>query len=209
MNITVYCGSSVGMSQAFAEAAHQLGTWIGNQGHTLVYGGSSVGLMGILSRAVLEAGGTVVGVEPRFFIDAGVAQHNLSELYVVDTMAERKAKMIELGDIFIALPGGVGTLEEISEIMSRIRLNLTSGPCYFLNLDDFYTPMINLLHSMESAGFLPGFDHESFRFPRTVDELTEQLAQLHPDHLQHSCESDWEQPDWISGQLASAAHPFA
>ena len=201
MNITVYCGSNPGTNERFSEAAHALGTWIGQNGHTLVYGGSSVGLMGILSRATLEAGGTVEGVEPRFFIDAGVAQHDLTDLIVVDTMSERKAKMIELGDVFVALPGGVGTLEEISEIMTRIRLNLSAGPCFFLSIDGFYEPMVELLRSMEQAGFLPEFDRSSFRFPRTVHELTDQLAQLHPDASQYSCESDWKQPDWIADQL--------
>lgn len=108
------------------------GAWIGDSGNTLVYGGSSVGLMGLISRVVLEHGGEVYGVEPQFFTDAGVEQQDLTELYVVENMSERKAKMIELGDVFVALPGGVGTLEEISEIMSRIRLHLTPGPCFAL-----------------------------------------------------------------------------
>ncbi len=201
MNITVYCGSNHGTNERFTQAAQQLGEWIGSRGHVLVYGGSSVGLMGTLSRAVLTSGGAVEGVEPRFFIEAGVAQHDLTHLHVVDTMGERKAKMIELGDVFVALPGGVGTLEEISEIMTRIRLNLTPGPCFFLSIDGFYDPVIQLLRSMEAAGFIPGFDHAEFRFPHTVDELTDQLAHLQPDRARYSCESDWQQPGWMEGQI--------
>ena len=122
MNITVYCGSNFGDNPHFEEAAHDLGAWIARAGHTLVYGGSSVGLMGAVSRAAIEGGAPVIGVEPEFFIEAGVAQHDLTELIVVETMGERKSKMIELGDAFVALPGGVGTLEEISEIFTRVRL---------------------------------------------------------------------------------------
>ena len=116
MNITVYCGSNFGDDPLFEKAARELGAWIAREGHALVYGGSSVGLMGAVSRAAIEGGAPVIGVEPAFFIEAGVAQHDLTELIVCDTMGERKAKMIELGEMFVALPGGVGTLEEISEI---------------------------------------------------------------------------------------------
>ena len=126
MNITVYCGSNFGDNPHFEEAARNLGAWIARAGHALVYGGSSVGLMGAVSRAAIEGGAPVIGVEPAFFIEAGVAQHDLTELIVCDTMGERKAKMIELGDAFVALPGGVGTLEEISEIFTRVRLDM--GP---------------------------------------------------------------------------------
>ena len=91
MNITVYCGSSRGADPRFVEAAHELGAWIGSQGHALVYGGSSIGLMGIVARTAMEAGGRAYGVEPRFFIDAGVAQCDLTELFVVESMSERKA----------------------------------------------------------------------------------------------------------------------
>ncbi|MCI8469723.1 MAG: TIGR00730 family Rossman fold protein [Eggerthellaceae bacterium] len=176
MNITVYCGSNPGANPRFLEAAEQLGTWIGRAGHCLVYGGSSVGLMGAVSRAALAAGGCVEGVEPRFFIDAGVAQHDLTRLHVVETMAERKALMIELGDAFVALPGGVGTLEEISEIMSQVRLSLGPRRCYLLNLDGFYDPLRQLLGAMLDQGFLDQRDVDAFLFPTSVDELTAALA---------------------------------
>ena len=94
MNITVYCGSNFGDNPHFEEAARNLGAWIARAGHALVYGGSSVGLMGAVSRAAIEGGAPVIGVEPAFFIEAGVAQHDLTELIVCDTMGERKAKMI-------------------------------------------------------------------------------------------------------------------
>lgn len=171
MNIAVYCGSNPGRNNHFEEAARDLGVWIGKQGHTLVYGGSSVGIMGVISENTMAAGGRVFGVEPRFFIEAGVAQHDLTELIVVETMSERKAKMIELADCFVALPGGVGTLEEISEIMSCVRLGLGIGECFFLNIDGFYNPLIEFLHTMEQQGFIDQLDIDRYHFLESVEQL--------------------------------------
>ena len=117
MNITVYLGANEGNDPSIAEAARELGAWIGESGNNLVYGGSKVGLMGILAESALDAGAQVTGVEPQFFIDQAVQLDTITRLIVTDTMAERKAKMIELGDAFIAFPGGSGTLEEVSEVM--------------------------------------------------------------------------------------------
>ena len=169
MNITVYCGSNPGDDPAFMEAARALGDWIARAGHTLVYGGSSVGLMGAVSRAALDAGGTVIGVEPEFFIEAGVAQHDLTELVVVETMGERKAKMIELGDVFVALPGGAGTLEEISEIITRVRLDMGPHECFLLNIDGFYEPLRAFLESMVAHRFFDDCDLNRCHFPTSVE----------------------------------------
>lgn len=175
MNIVVYCGSSTGANRRFTECACELGEWIARNGHALVYGGSSVGLMGTVSKAVMDAGGEVYGVEPRFFIEAGVAQHDLTRLYVAEDMSQRKAKMIELGDAFVAMPGGVGTLEEISEIFSRIRLGLGPAECFLLDIDEYYAPLKALLLRMEAQGFLSGKEIESIRFPASVEELGRML----------------------------------
>lgn len=152
MNITVYCGSNFGDNPHFEEAAHDLGAWIARAGHTLVYGGSSVGLMGAVSRAAIEGGAPVIGVEPEFFIEAGVAQHDLTELFVCDTMGERKAKMIELGDAFVAFPGGTGTLEEIAEVMSMASLRQLDAPCILYNLNGYYDSLKALLNEMICKG---------------------------------------------------------
>lgn len=176
MNIAVYCGSNPGADPRFLDAAKQLGTWIGESGNALVYGGSSIGLMGAVSSATMAAGGNVFGVEPQFFIEAGVAQHNLTELIVVDTMEQRKAKMIELADVFVALPGGVGTLEEISEIMSRQRLRMCLGPCYFLDLHGYYAGLAQLLDAMVEARFFDSCDRDECVFCPTVEDLIERLA---------------------------------
>lgn len=152
MNITVYCGSNFGDNSHFEEAAHDLGAWIARAGHTLVYGGSSVGLMGAVSRAAVEGGAPVIGVEPEFFIEAGVAQHDLTELIVVETMGERKSKMIELGDAFVAFPGGTGTLEEIAEVMSMVSLRQLDAPCILYNLNGYYDSLKALLNEMICKG---------------------------------------------------------
>lgn len=152
MNITVYCGSNFGDNPHFEEAARNLGAWIARAGHTLVYGGSSVGLMGAVSRAAIEGGAPVIGVEPAFFIEAGVAQHDLTELFVCDTMGERKAKMIELGDAFVAFPGGTGTLEEIAEVMSMASLWQLDAPCILYNLNGYYDSLKALLNEMICKG---------------------------------------------------------
>ena len=122
MNITVYLGAFEGNDPALADEVKKLGTWIGESGHSLIYGGSKSGLMGVIAESVLEAGGDVTGVEPQFFVDAELQYDEITKLIVTENMEERKTKMIELGDAFIAFPGGTGTLEEISEVMSKVSL---------------------------------------------------------------------------------------
>ena len=153
MNITVYLGANDGNDPLYLEEACRLGRWIGSSGHTLVYGGSACGLMGALARSALEAGGKVIGVEPQFFIDRAVQLNGLTELIITPDMAQRKAKMIELGDAFIAFPGGTGTLEEVSEVMSKRSLGHLSAPCIFYNLNGYYDDVQRLLTRMISAGF--------------------------------------------------------
>jgi uncharacterized protein (TIGR00730 family) len=127
--------------------------------------------MGVLAGTALEAGGRVIGVEPQFFLDMGVEQHELTQLITVETMSERKAMMIELGDAFVALPGGVGTLEEISEIMSRIRLRLTDAPCILANVDGYYDPLAAMLDSMAAHGFLEAHERAAIRFAPNATEI--------------------------------------
>ena len=182
MDITVYCGSSMGDDPAFTQAARELGAWIADAGHGLVYGGSAIGLMGVVAGAALERGGHVTGVEPRFFLDSPIAQHDLPELIPVDTMSERKAIMIERGDAFVALPGGLGTLEEITEIMSRIRLRLTQAPCIFLNINGFYDGIQAFLDKLAAAGFVDAYEHEAIRFCPTVEDAIRAIETWEPDN---------------------------
>ena len=148
MNITVYLGSNEGKDPALKIAVRELGTWIGRNHHTLIYGGSKRGLMGELAESVLMAGGKVTGVEPQFFLDMGFEYPEITQLIVTQDMSERKAKMVELGDAFIAFPGGTGTLEEISEIMSKIVLGHLAAPCIVYNLNGYYDDLRRLLDHM-------------------------------------------------------------
>ena len=176
MNITVYLGASVGNDPAFLPAVQELGNWIGAHGHALVYGGSKSGLMGALADSVLEAGGHVTGVEPSFFIEAEFQHDGIDDLIVTSDMAERKAKMIELGDAFIAFPGGTGTLEEISEVVSKICLGQLSQPCVFYNLNGFYNDMRAFLQRMVDAGFSTAERQQGIYFASNLAEIERIIA---------------------------------
>ena len=152
MNITVYLGASFGNDESFKKSIIELGKWIGESGNRLIYGGSKVGLMGLLAESVLNADGEVIGVEPQFFIDAVVQHEGLTQLIVTKDMSDRKAKMIELGDAFIAFPGGTGTLEEISEVMSKVSLKQLDAPCIIYNLNGYYDDLKALLDHMIDMG---------------------------------------------------------
>ena len=152
MNITVYLGANAGNDPALRDAVRALGRWIGESGNALVYGGSKNGLMGALAESVLAAGGRATGVEPQVFVDQGFLYDELTELIVTRDFPERKAKMLELGDAFIAFPGGTGTLEEIAEVMSAVSLGHLSTPCILYNLDGYYNDLKSLLEHMIDKG---------------------------------------------------------
>jgi len=173
MNITVYLGSARGNDPKYAREVIELGTWIGKNGNRLIYGGSRIGLMGELAEAVLQAGGQVVGIEPSFFVTSCLQHDGIDELIVTETMAERKAAMIDMGEVYIAFPGGTGTLEEISEVMSQIRLGHNDKPCIIFNLDGYYEPLRTMLDSMVSEGFLDRDSRNRFLFVKDVSEIDE------------------------------------
>ena len=168
MNIAVYLGSQDGKSSLYKEKVRELGQWIAEHGHTLVYGGSKVGLMGEIADAALSAGGYVIGVEPQFFIDAVVQHEGVQELISTESIPERRTKMIELSDAFIAFPGGTGTLEEISEIMSMEHLGHTDALCIIYNLNGYYNALRELLEHMVEEGF---FTRESLEKIIFVEDL--------------------------------------
>lgn len=171
MNITVYLGANEGNAPFFKEAVHELGLWIGTNGNTLVYGGSKSGLMGELAESVLQAGGKVIGVEPQFFIDAGFVYDEITELITTKDMSERKAKMIELGDMFIAFPGGTGTLEEITEVMSKVSLKHLDAPCILYNLNGYYDSMKQLLEHMIEMDLSSEEKQEGIYFAEDLEEI--------------------------------------
>lgn len=152
MNITVYLGASSGNDPTLETSVRALGRLIGKSGNALVYGGSKNGLMGALAESVLRADGEVTGVEPQLFIDKGYEYDEITTLIVTRDMTERKTKMIELGDAFIAFPGGTGTLEEIAEVMSAVSLGHLSAPCILYNLGGYYNDLKALLEHMIDKG---------------------------------------------------------
>ena len=175
MNITVYLGANEGNDNRLREAVQALGHWVGESGNALVYGGSKTGLMGELAKAVLEAGGKVTGVEPQFFMDAGFQYNGLTELIVTKDMSERKAKMIALGDAFIAFPGGTGTLEEIAEVMSKVSLRHLDAPCILYNLHGYYDGLKALLARMIEKGLSSPERQQGIYFVEDLEQIKEIL----------------------------------
>ena len=171
MNITVYLGADSGNDPALGTAVEALGKWLGESGNTLVYGGSKSGLMGRLACSVLETGGRVIGVEPQLFIDRELQYDGITELIVTRDMAERKAKMIELGDAFIAFPGGTGTLEEIAEVMSRVSLRQLDAPCILYDLNGYYTGLRILLQHMIEMGLSSESRQQGIRFAHDLEQI--------------------------------------
>ena len=176
MNITVYLGSCEGNDPAMKTAVAELGRWIGESGNRLVYGGSKTGLMGLLADSVLSAGGEVTGVELEMFMEAGYQHTGLTELIVKPDFPQRKAEMIRRGDVFIAFPGGTGTLEEISEIMSLAALKLTKAPCVLYNLNGYYDSLKALLEHMIAKGLSSEERQQGICFAGNLSEILEILG---------------------------------
>lgn len=153
-SICVYCGSNAGAKPAYSDRAIALGTRLAKDGIALVYGGGNVGLMGLVADAALEAGGEVVGVIPEHLVNWEVAHKGLTRLEVVGSMHERKARMFELADGFVALPGGFGTLDEMFEMLTWRQLGLGDKPCAFLDVDGFYAPLVAMLDRMVEQRFV-------------------------------------------------------
>ena len=172
--ICVYCGSSRGEDSVYAKAAEALGKEIAYNNNTLVYGGAKIGLMGILADTVLAEGGSVIGVMPNNLADLEIAHDGLSELFLCQDMHARKKKMSELSDGFIAMPGGLGTLEEFFEIWTWAQLGIHSKPIGIFNVDSYFDPMIFFIEKAISAGFIkPG--HTSSLI---IEDQAENLVKL-------------------------------
>ena len=179
-SICVYCGSSPGNDPAFVEAAREVGTLIAKRGLTLVYGGGNTGLMGVVADAVLAAGGRAVGVIPDHLVQKEVGHNGLTEQHVVATMHERKAKMAALANGFLALPGGVGTLEEIIEVFVWMQLGLHAKPCALLNINGYYDPLVKFLEQMVESRFLRPEQLTQLVVAREPTEALDRLASFTP-----------------------------
>lgn len=156
--VCVYAGSAPGSDPAYGEVSHAAIAELVTRGADVVYGGGSLGLMGVLADAALQAGGTVTGVIPRFLDDKEVGHHGVTDLRVVETMHERKMLMADLADAFLVLPGGIGTLEEVVEMLSWSQLGLHRKPIGLLDVNGFWGPLVALLDHMTSEQFV-GVDH--------------------------------------------------
>ncbi len=152
--VCVYCGSRPGARPAYAEAARQLAASLAEAGVGIVTGGGHVGLMGVVADAALAAGGEVVGVIPQALMDLERGHAGLTELHVVPSMHERKALMAELADAFVALPGGLGTLEEIAEALTWVQLGIHAKPCALLDVEGYYAPLARFLDHTVEEGFV-------------------------------------------------------
>lgn len=178
-NIAVYCGASFGNDESYKNITEKLGAWIAQNNYNLVYGGGKAGLMGKIADSVLDNGGEVTGIITYFLADKELAHDRINKLIKVETMSERKKMMAELADIFIALPGGPGTLEEISEVVSWAVLLLHKNPCIFFNHDNYYDHIRDFYDLMVKKGYMQKEVREKILFSTSFDEIEKFIATYH------------------------------
>ncbi|MEX0958811.1 MAG: TIGR00730 family Rossman fold protein [Burkholderiales bacterium] len=178
--LCIYCGSGTGNDPAYAAAARETGALFARRGITLVFGGGSVGLMGVTANAALDEGGKVIGVIPRSLRSEELAHEGVSEMIVVDSMHARKQKMVDLADAFIALPGGIGTLDELFETWTWLQLGIHAKPIGLLNVAGYYDPLIDFLQRMSRQGFLKPADLESLLVDDDMERLLKRLHAFEP-----------------------------
>jgi uncharacterized protein (TIGR00730 family) len=176
MNICVFCGSATGENPVYAESARELGRLLAKSSHSLVYGGGNVGLMGILADTVLSHDGEVIGVIPDFLVQREVGHRGVSKLEIVESMHERKKRMADLSDAFIAMPGGWGTLDELAEILTWRQLGLIYQPVGLLNINQYFNPLLEQMRSMVKEGFLRADNIEFLRVGASAERLLEELV---------------------------------
>ena len=179
-SICVFCGSSAGKNPAFSQTAGRFGELLARNGRTLVYGGSNVGLMKVIADAALSEGGRVIGVMVDSLVQKEVAHDDLSEMRIVDTMSERKALMADLSDGFVALPGGIGTLDELFEIWTWAQLGFHRKPFGLLNVDGFFDPLIAYLTAVADQGFMRPEHLEMLLVEDDPARLLERMAAYQP-----------------------------
>lgn len=172
--ICVDCGSSPGFDPCYMEMAQQLGKLLVNRNYELVYGGADVGLMGQVADAALKANGTVTGIIPKFFAHK-VSQQGLTKLHIVDSMHERKAMMFNLSDAFIALPGGFGTLEEVTEILTWAQLGMHNKPCGLINTDGYFDLFLAFLDNAVLKGFMKKEHRKMLLVSKTPEDMLNQI----------------------------------
>jgi uncharacterized protein (TIGR00730 family) len=175
-SICVFCGSAPGARPIYSRAAEELGTALAHQGITLVFGGGRLGLMGIVADAALKAGGRVIGVIPRMLIERECAHPNLTTQHVVDTMHERKTLMADMSDGFIGLPGGMGTFDELIEIVTWAQLGLHAKPVILCNIENYFAPMYGMLDHAVAEKFVTAESRARWRNAEGVTQVMQILA---------------------------------
>lgn len=179
LRVAVYCGSALGKSNVYAEKASELGKQIALKGFGLVYGGSTQGLMGKVADAALAEGGEVIGVMPEHLTGKEKVHRGLTELYMVDSMHTRKKKMVDLSDVFIAFPGGCGTLDEYFEVFTWAQIGLHKKPVIIYNVNGFYDALIEHFKKMMEEGFLREHQHGILKVANNIDELFVMIDESH------------------------------
>lgn len=182
--ICVFCGSSFGADPAFRRAARQVGVLVAKRGVELVYGGGNIGLMGEIANACLDHGGHVIGVIPRSLASRELAHTGLTDLRIVNSMHERKAVMADLADAFMALPGGLGTLEEFCEILTWAQLGFHAKPCGLLSVDNYFKGLLDFLAQTVSAGFLRAEHLQMVFVEQDPEVLLDRFESYIPDPLE-------------------------
>jgi uncharacterized protein (TIGR00730 family) len=178
MNITVYCGAAEGQDPEFIARARELGAWMAAKGHTLIYGAGNSGMMGAVSDALIEGGGAAIGVTPRFFILAEETRDDLTEVVISDDMSTRRNWMIDNGDAYIALPGGMGTLDEITEVMTYKRLGLlgkVNKPVMVYNVNGYYDRFFSFLDDMRDQSFCRQLDRDNVIEVKCLEDIIRAL----------------------------------
>ena len=178
--MAVYCGANVGNSPVYQEAAEKLALWMKENQYDLVYGGGNVGLMGTVADTLLAAGGEAIGVMPTFLMERELAHTGLTKMYVVQDMHERKKKMIQLADVYLALPGGPGTLEEITEVISWGRVGEHRKPCILYNVNGYYDLLAAFFDQMVETGFLTDTDREKILISDSLEVIQAFIANYTP-----------------------------
>ncbi len=176
MNICVFCGSAAGNRQAYVNAAIEVGSLIYNSGSSLVYGGGNIGLMGIVADEVMRRGGNVIGIIPDFLLQREVAHKGITHLEVVNSMHERKRRMADLANAFIALPGGWGTLDELAEILTWKQLGLIHASVGLLNIQGYFNPLIQQMRLMVDEGFLNAKNLDQLIISESPQQLLNHLG---------------------------------
>lgn len=178
VNITVYCGAHEGRDPEFTKRAAELGSWMAEHGHRLVFGGGNFGMMGVISQAVVAAGGELTGVTPEFFVAADEVREDMTELILAKDMAERRYTMMDLADAFIALPGGTGTLDEITEVIATNRLGRLGEiykPVMVYNVNGYYDSFFDFLDAMEAQEFYRHEDRSNVIEVRCIEDIAAAL----------------------------------